>query len=55
MQVLGSQKTLPTLQALAILFYYPLEHVSWLGSKGVLPISPLALSKAAIWSVRFWA
>ncbi|AAW44574.2 hypothetical protein CNG01910 [Cryptococcus deneoformans JEC21] len=55
MQVFMSQKTLPTLQALAILFYYPLEHVSWLGSKGVLPISPSALSKAALWSVRFWA
>ncbi|XAO26054.1 hypothetical protein I312_104888 [Cryptococcus bacillisporus CA1280] len=54
-QVFGSQKTLPTLQALAMLAYYPLEHVSWLGSKGVLPISPLALSKAALWSVRFWA
>lgn len=52
---LRSQKSLPTLQALAMLAYYPLEHLSWLGSKGVLPISPLALSKAALWSVRFWA
>ncbi|WVO14475.1 hypothetical protein L204_102110 [Cryptococcus depauperatus] len=50
-----SKKTVPTLQALAIILYYPLEHISWLGSKGVVHLSPAKLAMASLWSVRFWA
>lgn len=52
---LSSPKTLPTLQVLSLLCYYPLEHIAWLASKGVVRISPQATGKAALWSVRFWA
>ncbi|KAK8854683.1 hypothetical protein IAR55_003422 [Kwoniella newhampshirensis] len=50
-----SEKTLPTLQALSLLAYYPLEHISWLASKGVVPLTPASLNMTALWSVRFWA
>nr|XP_018261609.1 uncharacterized protein I303_06049 [Kwoniella dejecticola CBS 10117]OBR83767.1 hypothetical protein I303_06049 [Kwoniella dejecticola CBS 10117] len=50
-----SPKTLPTLQALSLLLYYPLEHLTWLSSKGVIPLSGRRAAKAGLWSVRFWA
>ena len=52
---LSSAKTLPTLQVLSLLMYYPLEHLAWLGSKGVVPISLQNMGMAQLWSVRFWA
>ncbi|WRT68528.1 uncharacterized protein IL334_005505 [Kwoniella shivajii] len=52
---LSSEKTLPTLQLLSLAAYYPLEHIAWLASKGILPISAQRTGKAALWSVRFWA
>ncbi|WVQ72115.1 hypothetical protein IAR50_001660 [Cryptococcus sp. DSM 104548] len=52
---LQSPKAVSTLQALAILAYYPLEHLSWLASKGVVSMSPEKVGKATLWSVRFWA
>ncbi|KAL7423857.1 hypothetical protein Q5752_001441 [Cryptotrichosporon argae] len=52
---LESPKTLPTLQALSLLAYAPLEHFAWLGSKGVITVSPTTLARASTWSCRFWA
>ncbi|ORY35488.1 hypothetical protein BCR39DRAFT_461593 [Naematelia encephala] len=52
---LHSPKTLPTLQILTLLCYYPLEHLSWLASKGVVPLTPQGAGLASLWSVRFWA
>ncbi|GFZ50830.1 hypothetical protein JCM24511_08588 [Saitozyma sp. JCM 24511] len=52
---LASGKTLPTLQLLALLAYYPLEHLSWLATKGVVPLAPASIGAATLWSVRFWA
>jgi hypothetical protein len=52
---LSSPKTLPTIQLLSLLAYYPLEHLSWLASKGVVPMAPAAIVTATLWSVRFWA
>ncbi|WVQ80152.1 hypothetical protein IAT38_002257 [Cryptococcus sp. DSM 104549] len=54
-KVFHSEKTLPTLQAVSLLLYYPLEHLSWLASKGVVPLEPATVGKATLWSVRFWA
>ncbi|WWC71443.1 uncharacterized protein I206_105399 [Kwoniella pini CBS 10737] len=51
----SSPKTLPTLQALSLLLYYPLEHLTWLYSKGVIPLNAQRAAKAGLWSVRFWA
>ena len=48
-------KLLPTMKILALLGYYPLEHISWLASKGVLPLSPAAAGMSMLWAVRFWA
>ena len=48
-------KTLATIQALSLLFYYPLEHTAWLAGKGVVRITPAQRGKASLWSVRFWA
>jgi hypothetical protein len=52
---LSSSKTLPTLQLLSLLAYYPLEHLSWLATKGVVPLAPVSIGTATLWSVRFWA
>jgi hypothetical protein len=46
---------LPTLQVLSLLCYYPLEHLAWLASKGVVQMTPQGITRASIWSVRFWA
>ncbi|CAD6573055.1 MAG: hypothetical protein TREMPRED_000717 [Tremellales sp. Tagirdzhanova-0007] len=48
-------KTLPTLQIVSLLCYYPLEHLAWLGSKGVIPLSVRGIGIAQLLSVRFWA
>lgn len=45
----------PSLQVIALLLYYPLEHISWLASKGVIQMSPQGIGRATLWSVRFWA
>ncbi|WVR09493.1 hypothetical protein IAU60_006561 [Kwoniella sp. DSM 27419] len=50
-----SPKALPTLQVLALLAYYPLEHITWLSRKGVVPLSVQSTGMAELWSVRFWA
>ncbi|WWC93461.1 hypothetical protein V866_000295 [Kwoniella sp. B9012] len=52
---LDSPKTLSTLQAISLLLYYPLEHLTWLGGKGVVPLSEKRMGWTGLWSVRFWA
>ena len=52
---LSSPKALPTMQILALLTYYPLEHVAWLGSKGVIPLTVRQMGIAQLFSVRAWA
>ena len=52
---LSGPKAVPTLQVLALLCYYPLEHLAWLGSKGVVPLTPRGMGIAQLFSVRFWA
>ncbi|WWD02262.1 hypothetical protein V865_000300 [Kwoniella europaea PYCC6329] len=52
---LDSPKTLSTLQAISLLLYYPLEHLTWLGGKGVIPLSEKRMGWTGLWSVRFWA
>ncbi|ODN83686.1 hypothetical protein L202_01782 [Cryptococcus amylolentus CBS 6039] len=54
-KALQSPKAISTLQCLAILAYYPLEHVSWLATKGIISMSPQKVGKATLWGVRFWA
>lgn len=55
MAAMDSRKTLPTIQALALMVYYPLEHIGWLGGKGIVPLSATGTGKAVLWSVRAWA
>ncbi|OAV85006.1 hypothetical protein PTTG_30875, partial [Puccinia triticina 1-1 BBBD Race 1] len=50
------------LQVISMLIYYPvayrsvlLEHLYFLASKGVLPLSPRLINKAALYSCRAWA
>ena len=45
---------IPTLQIIGLLGYYPLEHITWFARKGVLRMDPKKVSRAGIWSVRFW-
>ncbi|WVQ68386.1 uncharacterized protein L199_006594 [Kwoniella botswanensis] len=52
---LDSPKTLSTLQAISLLLYYPLEHLAWLGGKGVIPLGEKRMGWTGLWSVRFWA
>ncbi|KAG8831246.1 hypothetical protein FRC17_003442 [Serendipita sp. 399] len=47
--------TIERLQGLSMLAYYPLEHLYYLGSKGVLPISNEKIGKYSLWSTRAWA
>lgn len=54
-QALESGKTIPTIQALSLLVYYPLEHLGWLGGKGIVPMTGDKVGKAVLWSVRAWA
>ncbi|KAI9295626.1 hypothetical protein K502DRAFT_341559 [Neoconidiobolus thromboides FSU 785] len=47
--------TLPMkLQLVSMLFYYPLEHIYWLGSHSVLPVSPKTIMLSAKYSCRAW-
>ncbi|WAR57513.1 hypothetical protein PtB15_8B563 [Puccinia triticina] len=43
------------LQVISMLIYYPDEHLYFLASKGVLPLSPRLINKAALYSCRAWA
>lgn len=52
---LESRKTIPTIQALALMVYYPLEHLGWLGGKGIVKMSGQGVGRAVLWSVRAWA
>ena len=38
-----------------MLVYYPLEHVYYLASHSILPLSQAKQSKFALWSCRAWA
>ncbi|KAH8923133.1 hypothetical protein BT69DRAFT_1242432 [Atractiella rhizophila] len=42
-------------QGYSMLAYYPLEHTYFLGSKGLISLTPAQQGRAGIWSVRFWA
>lgn len=44
-----------SLQIISMLIYYPLENLTYLASKGVVPLSPTTAAKWSIWSVRAWA
>lgn len=55
LSALESSKTIPTIQALALLVYYPLEHLGWAGQKGIVPMSGTGVGRAVLWSVRAWA
>ena len=35
--------------------YYPLEHLYYFGSQGILPISKERIGKYSLWSCRAWA
>ncbi|KIM27539.1 hypothetical protein M408DRAFT_329981 [Serendipita vermifera MAFF 305830] len=50
-----SLKTIETLQALSMLVYYPLEHLSFLSTKKVISLSPTCTTKYSLWSSRAWA
>lgn len=43
------------LQVITMLIYYPLEHLYFLASKQVIPLSTRLLNKAALYSCRAWA
>lgn len=52
----GSQTVqIEKLQAISMLIYYPLEHLYFLASKEVLPLSNKLINKAALYSCRAWA
>lgn len=52
---LTNPKVLDTIRVLLLSGFYIGEHVAWLGAKGVLPISPETIGKAAVISIRSWA
>ncbi|KAJ2777618.1 hypothetical protein H4R18_005056 [Coemansia javaensis] len=39
----------------ALVCYYPLEHVYWLGAHRIVPVSDATVDRAGYWSCRFWA
>lgn len=43
------------IQGWSMLAYYPLEHLYYLGSHQIIPISSKKLEKLSLWSCRFWA
>jgi hypothetical protein len=47
--------TIERLQGWAMLGYYPLEHIYYLGASKIIPVSPKTLNKLSLWSCRFWA
>lgn len=47
--------TIERLQALAMLVYYPLEHLYYFGSHEVYKVPVKKLSTLAVWSCRAWA
>ncbi|QRV74870.1 peroxisomal biogenesis factor 11 [Ceratobasidium sp. AG-Ba] len=42
------------LQALAMLAYYPIEHLYYLGGQSIIRLSPKTTGRLAIWSCRIW-
>ncbi|PVG04223.1 hypothetical protein CPB86DRAFT_721925 [Serendipita vermifera] len=47
--------TIERIQGLSMLVYYPFEHLYYLGSQGILPISKQRTGKYSLWSCRAWA
>jgi len=47
--------TIERLQGWSMLAYYPLEHIYYLASQKIIPMSNRKLLKIAVWSCRFWA
>ncbi|CAG7852594.1 SubName: Full=Uncharacterized protein {ECO:0000313/EMBL:CCA71460.1} [Serendipita indica DSM 11827] len=47
--------TIERIQGLSMLAYYPLEHLYYFGSQGILPISKERIGKYSLWSCRAWA
>jgi len=43
------------LQVMTMLIYYPLEHVYFLASKGIVPLPAGLINRAALYSCRAWA
>ncbi|CDH58280.1 hypothetical protein RO3G_04077 [Lichtheimia corymbifera JMRC:FSU:9682] len=43
------------IQNLSMLFYYPLEHLYWLGAHQIVPMTENKANKISVWSCRAWA
>ncbi|KNZ63600.1 hypothetical protein VP01_1121g4 [Puccinia sorghi] len=43
------------LQVITMLIYYPLEHLYFLASKGIVPLSARLINRAVLYSCRAWA
>ena len=50
-----NEKVLNTVRIFLLMGFYVLEHRAWLGSKGVLNLSPEQIGWAMTWSIRSWA
>jgi hypothetical protein len=48
-------KVLNTIRIALLTSFYVLEHRTWLGSKGLINLTPEQLTWAMTWSVRSWA
>jgi hypothetical protein len=50
----GDTPLLQKIQVISMLLYYPLEHIYFLGSMGLLNIKPKNVLEASRWSCTFW-
>lgn len=51
---LSNEKVFGTVRVLLLMGFYIGEHLAFLGSKGVISLSPEQIGTAAKWSIRSW-
>lgn len=50
-----NDRVLNTVRVLLLSSFYILEHRAWLGTKGILNLTPEQIGWSVQWSVRTWA
>lgn len=52
---LSNEKVFQTIRVLLLSNFYIFEHTAWLGTKGILRLTPEQIGKATMISIRSWA
>lgn len=51
---LTNERVFSTVRVILLMGFYIGEHLSFLGSKGVISLRPEQIAKLSMWSIRSW-